>query len=173
MRLRRGLTGAAACVLFALSACGAGGEGSGDGDPAGAGQAQQVDLDFTSTTIDAEPFDGASLEGEPAVLWFWAPWCPTCAAQASGVNAAFESYGDQVNIIGVGGLGIEREMEKFIDRTDTGAIPHLVDESGEVWGHFEVTEQSAFVLIDADGSLVFSGYLDNEGLDERIAAMLT
>jgi hypothetical protein len=31
-------------------------------------------LNFTGTTLSGAPFDGASLQGKPAVLWFWTPW---------------------------------------------------------------------------------------------------
>ena len=30
-------------------------------------------LNFTGTTLSGAPFDGSSLQGKPAVLWFWAP----------------------------------------------------------------------------------------------------
>ena len=40
-------------------------------------------LDFTGTTLSGAPFDGASLQGKPAVLWFWTPWCPFCNAEAA------------------------------------------------------------------------------------------
>ena len=29
-------------------------------------------LQFTGTTLSGAAFDGASLQGKPAVLWFWA-----------------------------------------------------------------------------------------------------
>ena len=30
-------------------------------------------LQFIGTTLSGAPFDGASLQGKPAVLWFWTP----------------------------------------------------------------------------------------------------
>ncbi|MDH2393959.1 redoxin family protein, partial [Streptomyces sp. HNM0663] len=33
--------------------------------------------------MDGKPFDAKTLAGKPAVLWFWAPWCPTCKGQAA------------------------------------------------------------------------------------------
>lgn len=41
-------------------------------------------LNFTATTLGGAPFNGASLQGKPAVLWFWTPWCPYCNAEAPG-----------------------------------------------------------------------------------------
>ena len=162
--------GVALAAFLAVSAC-SGAAPEDEGAPSPAESTEAADLDFTATTIDGEDFDGSTLEGKPAVLWFWAPWCPTCAAQAPAVNTAFDDYGDEVNIIGVGGLGVEREMEKFIDRTDTDAITHLVDEEGEVWTRFGITTQSIYVLIDEDGAIVHSGYLDNDALLEQVEVL--
>jgi thiol-disulfide isomerase/thioredoxin len=33
-------------------------------------------LRFDAKTVDGKDFSGQSLAGKPAVLWFWAPWCP-------------------------------------------------------------------------------------------------
>ena len=43
-------------------------------------------LNFSGTTLSGAPFNGASLQGKPAVLWFWTPWCPFCNAEAPGVS---------------------------------------------------------------------------------------
>ena len=39
-------------------------------------------LSFTGKTLDGTAFNAATLAGRPVVLWFWAPWCATCASQA-------------------------------------------------------------------------------------------
>src|SRR5262245_51367834 len=51
-------------------------------------------LDFTAQTIDGKQFSGASLAGKPAVLWFWAPWCPKCQAEAPTIADAARAAGD-------------------------------------------------------------------------------
>jgi thiol-disulfide isomerase/thioredoxin len=43
-------------------------------------------LNFTARTVTGATFDGRRLSGKPVVLWFWAPWCPTCRAQAGWVS---------------------------------------------------------------------------------------
>ena len=42
-------------------------------------------LRFTAETVDGKEFSGASLAGKPALLWFWAPWCPNCQAEAPAI----------------------------------------------------------------------------------------
>ena len=44
-------------------------------------------LAFTGTTLSGAPFNGASLQGKPAVLWFWTPWCPFCNAEGPSVSS--------------------------------------------------------------------------------------
>ena len=68
-----------AVAALALSACSAS-----ESSTASASDAIPAELQFTSTTLDGEPFDGASLYGEATILWFWAPWCPSCAADSQG-----------------------------------------------------------------------------------------
>ena len=43
-------------------------------------------LQFTGTTLTGAPFNGASLQGKPAVLWFWRPQCPFCNQEAPSLS---------------------------------------------------------------------------------------
>ncbi|WP_161962536.1 TlpA family protein disulfide reductase [Nocardioides speluncae] len=133
------------------------------------GTGKVADLDFSGTTVDGSEFDGASLKGKPAVLWFWAPWCPTCRAQSPFVSDLAEEYDGRVAVIGVGGLDSESAILDL-----AGQIPHvthLVDIEGAVWQHFRVTAQSTFTVIDADGEVMSEGYLDNEELGDLVARL--
>ena len=57
-------------------------------------------LDFTGTTLSGAPFNGASLQGKPAVLWFWTPWCPFCNAEAPSVSSV-AAANPKVTFVGV------------------------------------------------------------------------
>ncbi|HSE07850.1 MAG TPA: redoxin family protein [Nocardioidaceae bacterium] len=128
-----------------------------------------ADLAFTADTLDGASFSGETLEGKPAVLWFWAPWCPTCRAQAPNVSDLAEKYGDQVNVVGVGGLADTADIRDFATEVD-GPI-HLVDAEGAVWRHFGVTAQSTYLVLDADGVVVAEGYLDDQALNAKVAEL--
>lgn len=125
-------------------------------------------LDFTATTVSGDPFDGASLDGKPTVLWFWAPWCPTCRNQASGVSDLADTYGAEVNVVGVGSLDESAAIDEF-----AAAVPadftQLDDPEGEVWRHFGVTAQSTYLVLDAEQTIVASGYLTDEELASTVA----
>jgi thiol-disulfide isomerase/thioredoxin len=124
-------------------------------------------LDFTGTTVSGESFEGASLAGRPTLLWFWAPWCPTCRGQIPQVEGVAAEHAGDLNVVGVGSLDSAEAIAGFAD--DVDAITHLEDVDGELWRRFGVTEQSSFVLLDADGAVVFeAGYGGTDELDARV-----
>ena len=168
-----------AAALLVLSGCGTAttaSEDSGAGAQGPAASAKSstpatsqdtAELSFTAKTLDGASFDGETLAGTPTVFWFWAPWCPTCRAQAPGVARLAEQYAGQVDVVGVGGLADAADI-RDVARQVEGPL-HLVDEEGEVWRHFGVTAQSTYLVLDADGGVVAEGYLDDAVLADEVA----
>ncbi|MBA3308872.1 MAG: redoxin family protein [Nocardioidaceae bacterium] len=135
--------------------------------PSPAAEAPEA-LQFTATTVEGAEFDGRTLVGKPTLLWFWAPWCPTCLGQVPEVEGLASQYAGELNVVGVGGLDSGSAIEDFAE--DTEGITHLVDEEGAVWQRFGITEQSSYVLLDADGNEVLSsGYGEEVDLSGQIA----
>jgi thiol-disulfide isomerase/thioredoxin len=130
-------------------------------------------LKFTATTLDGKPFDGASLAGHPVVLWFWAPWCATCAGEAASVADAANQYQGKVDIIGVAGLGPEKDMHQFVTDEQVGNIIHLSDNAGVVWKRFGITEQSLYVMLDRTGKVVVKGWMDDQVFGKWVAKIAT
>lgn len=150
---------------------------AGTADPgrtrAPADEAAQVPetLAFEATTVDGEPFDGASLAGRPALLWFWAPWCPTCRSQIPQVEDLAATYDGELAVVGVGSLDSADAIAEFAD--DVSGVVHLEDSEGALFRKFEIAEQSSFVLLDADGSIAFeTGYGGSDDLDQQVAAVV-
>lgn len=140
-------------------------------EPAGGGEIGVAEtLDFTGTTVDGEPFDGASLAGKPAVIWFWAPWCPTCKGQTPNISALAEEYAGEVNVVGVAGLS---DDEAGIDAfaANTAGITNLTDSPGDIWRRFNITEQSVFTVLDSNGKVVSEGFLEDEELNDLVASL--
>ncbi|SCE98689.1 Thiol-disulfide isomerase or thioredoxin [Micromonospora coriariae] len=128
-------------------------------------------LRFTGTTLTGAAFDAAQLAGRPVVLWFWAPWCATCASQAWTVAEIAPKYRDTVPIVGVAGLGEQRAMKDFVTEFELAGTPQIDDRAGALWRRFKVTEQSTFLIIDRDGKVVHQGFLDGEALTARVTAL--
>ncbi|MGW7363540.1 redoxin family protein [Streptomyces sp. NPDC054841] len=194
MRARTLIPAALAAALLTVAGCGTegGSDSTGDagaapstssspaqppassdgGDTGSTGAEVPEVLKFTATTVDGKPFDAKTLAGKPTVLWFWAPWCPKCKAQAAETAKVAAEYQGKVNVVGVAGLDKNVAMKDFVSETKTGAFPHLSDEAGDVWKRFKVTEQSRYVILDKDGKTVYEGVLPGgEGLAEKVAGL--
>ncbi len=128
-------------------------------------------LAFSAPKVGGGQFEGASLSGKPAIIWFWAAWCPRCRAKADNIKDVHANHGAQVNVVGVAGLGSgDAAMAQFVSQYGLGSFTNLADDQGVVWRHFGVTEQEYFVLIDRAGAVVHKGPLSDDELRQRAAA---
>ncbi|WP_201774489.1 redoxin family protein [Demequina aurantiaca] len=123
-------------------------------------------LEFTTTTLaDGAEFDGVSLAGKDTLLWFWAPWCPTCQAEASEIAAAAANLPEGVSIVGVPGRSDVGAMKEFTAKYGLEDFDHLVDEDGSLWSGFNVAYQPAFAFINDDGTVeTLPGSLSAQGV---------
>lgn len=143
------------CALLVLTACSGGGTSAAGGQDGSSGGP----VSFTGTTLDGASFDSTSLDGEPAVLWFWAPWCTVCRTEAPDVVAVAEEFAGDVTFIGIPGRGEVGPMRQFVSETGTDGFQHVSDVDGSLWQQFGVVSQPSFVFVDSSGQteLVSSG----------------
>ncbi|MEU4427551.1 redoxin domain-containing protein [Actinoplanes sp. NPDC024001] len=139
--------------------------------PSAAKRSTPKSLSFKGTTLEGAAFDAASLAGKPAVLWFWAPWCATCASEAQSIADIHDEYGDRLGILGIAGMGTKKAMNEFVSDFELSAVPHLNDPGGKIWQRFGIAQQSWYVLIDPDGKIIHTGYLDDLQLTEKVRAL--
>ncbi|MCK2217099.1 redoxin domain-containing protein [Actinomadura sp. ATCC 31491] len=177
MRTVRATAAVAVASALLLAACGAQepprtGSGTATAGPASeAAQPAAAALGFTARTLDGQAFAGETLKGKPVVLWFWAPWCPKCRAEAPHVKAAAAAHRD-VTFVGVASLDDEGAMKEFVQQTGTGGITHLSDAEGEVWARFGIASQSTFLFVRPDGSTTkATGPLDGEELTAQVGKL--
>jgi thiol-disulfide isomerase/thioredoxin len=98
------------------------------------------------------------------MLWFWAPWCPTCVAQAPHVARIAADYAGRANVVGGAGMDRVQAMNEFVALPKVSGFPHLADEQGLLWKRFGVTAQSTYVVLDTAGTVVKDGHLEPEQL---------
>ncbi len=165
-----------------VAGCGSGGDserstaspapGATTSDPVDGQPAVPTQLQFSATTIDGEPFSGESLAGKPAVLWFWAPWCPVCQREAPAVAQVAGAF-PEVTFVGVAGLADVPAMKEFVDRYPVERFTQLADTDGAVWTKFGVTQQPAFAFVSADGSVdVVRGDISEPDLTVRTTSLI-
>ncbi|WP_095757077.1 redoxin domain-containing protein [Streptomyces xinghaiensis] len=146
--------------------------GTEDGDANGSAEVPDA-FRFTGQTLDGQKFDGAELAGKPTVLWFWAPWCPKCKAQAPETAKVAQEFEGKAHVVGVAGLDKPAAMKDFVSSAKVGGFPQLNDEPGALWRKFGVTEQSVYVVLDDKGETVFTGNLPaGEGLAGKVRELV-
>jgi thiol-disulfide isomerase/thioredoxin len=130
-------------------------------------------LQFTGTTLSGAPFNGASLVGKPAVLWFWTPWCPFCNAEAPGVSQV-ATANPKVTFVGVAAHSDVAAMQAFVSKYNLN-FTNLNDADGSIWARYNVPWQPAYVFYRADGSSTFvnnpTAAMPQQELSDRVAAL--
>ncbi len=175
-RRRPGSVTASAVALLgalALTACSTVGSAAGPGSAAGATASGSTATTVLSIprmqTVDGSTFDPATTTGQPVLLWFWAPWCVVCRAEAPTLVDVAAELDGEVLVLGVAGRGSAEEMRAFVDDTGTGGLTHLADTDGAVWREFGVVAQPAFAFVAPDGGTeVFVGALDEDDLRDFV-----
>ena len=130
-------------------------------------------LNFTGTTLSGAPFSGASLQGKPAVLWFWTPWCPFCNQEAPNVSAV-AAANPKVTFVGVAARADVGQMENFVSKYNLN-FTNLNDADGSIWARFNVPWQPAYVFLRPDGTSTFvnnpTSAMSQQELTDRVRAL--
>lgn len=157
------LIAALVAVISLVAGCASGSSRTAD--------APGTQLQFTAGTLDGQPFSGESLKGKPAVLWFWAPWCPTCQRDAPLV-ARVAAANPAVTFVGVGAQDKLPELRAFAAKYRVDKITELADTDAAVWAKFGVTHQPAYAFVSAEGAVdVVRGSLSESELTARVHAL--
>jgi thiol-disulfide isomerase/thioredoxin len=130
-------------------------------------------LQFTGTTLSGATFNGASLEGKPAVLWFWTPWCPFCNQEAPGVSQV-AAANPKVTFVGVAARSDIAAMQNFVSKYNLN-FTNLNDADGSIWAKFGVPWQPAYVFLRPDGTSTFvnnpTSAMSEQELSSRVTAL--
>ena len=131
------------------------------------------DLNITGTTLTGGTFNGASLQGKPAVLWFWTPWCPFCNQEAPGISAV-AAANPAVTFVGVSTRADVQSMQNFVARYGLN-FTNINDADGSIWAKFNVPWQPAYVFLRPDGTSTFVNNpvaaMSQQELSDRVAAL--
>ncbi len=106
-------------------------------------------LDVVSGETVALP--AAVKSDKPVLLWAWAPHCPTCRAEAPGLEKFAAAHSDKFTVVGIGTQDDEQFAKDFIADTGVATPRMLWDSSFESWRAMGITAQPTWILIKGNG----------------------
>lgn len=124
--------------------------------------------------LDYETFDGgraslADLAGEPAVVNFWASWCPPCVAEMPDFERVHLDVADEVRFVGINTQDQLPEAQRLVE--ETGVTYDLgLDPDGELFREFGVVSMPSTFFVTAEGTIAHrhAGLLTEAQLRELI-----
>lgn len=115
-------------------------------------------------------------DGKPAVINYFASWCPPCKEELPHFQKAFDEYGDQISFIFLDALDGQRETLKTINAfiknfPFTGPVFY---DDGMFAAVFQTNSLPTTVFIDKEGRVVngYLGFVPEEVLYADIALLL-
>ena len=120
--------------------------------------AQSVDEpapEFQSYSIDGRYFSTESLEGEQALLMFWAPWCGVCRRELPKLAQYYRETGStEVQILTIGTAASSARVKAYVEEhSGTFVFPTVYDDGQILQEAFRIKAYPTYVLLDVDGTI--------------------
>jgi thiol-disulfide isomerase/thioredoxin len=128
--------------------------------------ASGVAPDIVATTIQGEAFTLQGMRGQPAIIHFWASWCPICELEQGTIDSLASDY----PFISVAmQSGSAAEVVAYL-REQGVSYPVVNDPEGSLAKRYGVSGVPATFILDADGTVRFvtRGYTSSVGLRLRL-----
>ncbi|HSJ24609.1 MAG TPA: TlpA disulfide reductase family protein [Longimicrobiales bacterium] len=129
-------------------------------------RAQDVGLPIGTVpdAVELEDLDGnavnlgAITRGRPAIIQFWATWCPICSQLQPSFQAVRRQHGDAVDIIYVA-VGVNQNPRTIRRHLESHPLAGrvLYDARGRATRAFRAPTTSYVVALDATGRVVYTG----------------
>ncbi|MBB3062529.1 TlpA family protein disulfide reductase [Microbulbifer rhizosphaerae] len=131
--------------------------------------------DFSVKLIDGGEFSlHRGAKGKPLLLKFWATWCRACLKQMPDYRKLYKQYGKRVQFLAVNvAVNDSPEQVSAAVREHELTMPVAYDETGELWSRFNVMGTPMYLLLNAEGEIVFSGYRHDERLKQALEKLPT
>ena len=125
--------------------------------------------------VEIEDLEGnkVSLEqyvgGRPALIEFWARWCELCEALHPQMVDVQTRYGDRVGFVAVAVAVAQsqRSVRRHLEEKPMG-FPVLWDEGGRAVRAFLAPGTSYIVVLDAEGTVVYTGSGANQDIEAAV-----
>jgi len=114
---------------------------------------------------DAAP----ALHGKPAIIEFWATWCPPCRKSIPHLNEIYQKHKDKLVIVGV----TDEDKKTVEGFRKTLPIDYTVgyDEGSKLMQKIGIEFIPQALLVDSTGKVVWAGF-PTDLTDETLAKVL-
>lgn len=121
---------------------------------------------FEGSLLDGRPFATAQLSGTPALIYFWASWCPICTAMQGTIASLAGDYPLVTVAMQSGG---QAELERYV-REHGFDVPVFPDPRGDLATRYGLRGVPAIFVLDGNGTIRFAltGYATELGLRLRL-----
>jgi thiol-disulfide isomerase/thioredoxin len=87
----------------------------------------------------------------PTLLWFWAPWCEYCNAEATSIERLAADGRGELNVVSIGGEDDPARGVEFADLHRLRTPTLLFDEASASFDAYGIRSIPTAVLLDRDG----------------------
>ncbi|MGQ8365116.1 TlpA family protein disulfide reductase [Glaciecola sp. 1036] len=126
--------------------------------------------DFTFSEISGEEYTlSEKVSGKPALLYFWATWCPYCKKATPKIVELHNNYSDVIEVLGIN-VGIDDSVEltqAYIEEFDI-KFPIMFDHDNSVSQSYNVFGTPVFVVISDQGKMLYRGHVYPEGIEQAL-----
>ena len=115
----------------------------------------QLAPDFTLEMISGQEVNMTQYRsGQPAMIFFWATWCPHCRKQLKELTQnrqAIEASGIKILLVDVG-----ENSQKVLEYANANNISFdvFLDESTEIASKYKISGVPTFFFINGDGTIL-------------------
>ena len=123
---------------------------------------------------DGKPVNLSRYVGKtPVVIQFWATWCSNCKELEPAMAAAQKKYGARVKFVGVAvGVNQSADRVKLYARKHKLPLEVLYDRSGAAAEAFDVPTTSYIVVLNRQGTVVYTGVGGTQNVDAAVRKAL-
>jgi thiol-disulfide isomerase/thioredoxin len=125
-------------------------------------------------SLDGKPLQLSTVVGPgPALIEFWATWCPNCKELEPALAAAQKKYAGQVRFVTVA-VAINESIERVQKHVAAHDTPGTVvyDAQGNAASAYDAPATSYVVVVDRSGRVVYTGVGGTQDLDAAIRKAL-
>lgn len=132
---------------------------------------------FEVVTFDGQVFTDKTLQDEPTLLVFWAPWCNVCQQELPLLKQFYrQSKPSKFRVLSIGFADTRTNVETFVKgHPEVFVFPTAYDEDRWVAHAFRVTATPTYVLVDDGGKIALvhrgGGVLRNARFRELLSTM--